>query len=201
MSDQDTPQEQKPSPRGAQEPNQARGGTTVGGNTAESWSDLSYKHKDLDIKRWQLRVQIASLIVAGLGFFFLWSSVNNNTRSLGATVQNNMLTHLTDLNKLLREKPWIYPYFYANQAPDPKDTRYQELLFAAMSYADVLDIVSIQSTQYKEQFESPEAWDKWTCDMLEHSPILQQYLQEHRTWYGKGLIRKLDQVNSKKECK
>lgn len=164
-------------------------------------NDLWYKQKDLFIKRWQLTVQIASLVVAGLGFFFLWSSVNNNSRSLGATVQNNMLTHVTDVSKLMQEKPWVYPYFYEDKPIDPHDPHYQELLITAMQFADVLDIVTLQSSQYKNQWQKPDAWDKWACDRLEHSPILRQVLREHLDWYGDGIKDKFNLVESKQKCK
>ncbi len=170
--------------------------------------DQRYKHEDLRIKRRQLRVQIVSLIVAGLslivaglGFLFVVLSLNNNARSLGATVQNNMLNHVTDLNKLMQEEPWAYPYFYENKPVDPKDPHYQELLIIAMHFADVLDIVTLQSSQYKNQWQKPEAWDRWTCDTLERSPILRQFLREHLDWYGDGIKGKFNLVNSKQKCK
>jgi len=163
--------------------------------------DQRYKHEDLRIKRRQLRVQVASLIVAGLGFLFVVLSLNNNTRSLEATVQNNMLTHVTDLSKLLQENPWAYPYFYENKPVDPKDPHYQELLITAMHFADVLDIVTLQSSQYKNQWQKPDAWDRWTCDMLERSPILRQFLREHLGWYGDGIKDKFKLVDSKQKCK
>jgi hypothetical protein len=68
----------------------------------------------------------------------------------------------------------------------------------------VLDIASIQSTRYPEHWDDPEAWDRWTCDLLHGSPALREYLQAHRDWYNqkgrKGLIKKLDQVDAKTKC-
>jgi hypothetical protein len=174
-------------------------------------NDLLYKKRDLRIKHRQLRVQfaslilqLASLIVAGLGFYFVVLSLNNNTRSLDATVENNTLNRVADVSKIVLADPWMHPYFYEDKALDPKDRRYQKLLVATEAVADVLDIVSTQSTRYPKQWNQPEAWDKWTCDMLAHSPILRKYLTEHSDWYDqkspKGIIQKLKHVEDNTKC-
>jgi hypothetical protein len=109
-----------------------------------------------------------------------------------------MLTHVGDLGKLLLQRPDMYPYFYLNQQPDEKNTKLkQELEIMAIVFADVLDEASVQSTRFKDQWEDPKSWDKWTEDMLKRSPILREFLKDpkHDGWYGPLLMQRLQKVS------
>jgi len=157
-------------------------------------------------------------MIAVIGFFGLWSSVNSNTKSVRANVQSNMLNHVTALDSLFLAHPDFYPYFYegkqppvekdcdrTNAASQPRASAdkqsvvtepcYRDLYIAAMRVADVLDIVGVQNIRFKNEWENPEAWDKWTIEQLKCGPILLRFLNDHRDWYGTGLIEKRDAVD------
>jgi hypothetical protein len=173
---------------------------------------------DLRYKFWHLFAQYSSLTIAVIGFFGLWFSVNSNTKSVRANVQSSMLTQVTALDSVFLAHPDFYPYFYEGRQPPvrtgcyrvdaaskPKamvnrqpvevtEPCYQDLYVAAMRVADVLDIVGVQNIRFKNEWENPEAWDKWTFDQLKCGPILLEFLNDHRDWYGTGLIEKRDKV-------
>lgn len=173
---------------------------------------ISWKDDELDVryKFWHLTAQYSSLVVAIAGFWAVWSSLENNTKSVRANVQNVMLTHVTGLNRFFMERPELYPYFYeGKKPPDPKvpcrkntsvqqrgagSPCYLDLFLAATSIADVLDIVDTQSIRFRDQWEDPDAWDTWIKDSMKQSPILREYLRKKCRWYGKRLIRQLKQV-------
>lgn len=145
-------------------------------------------------KSWHLLFQSCSLLVAIIGFFALWSSVSNNAKSARAAVQNNVIVQITNLDKFFSEKPDLYPYFYERKPLKANDPHYQEIIVVAQWQADILDIVSIQSSRFASEWDNPEAWDIWIKDMLRNSPALRDFLMKRRTWYGSKLIGKLDEV-------
>ena len=76
---------------------------------------------DLRYKFWQLVALYINLAVAFTGFLALVITVNSNTSSLRANVQNNVLSHVSGLDKLFIEKPYLRAYFYDGKEPDPQD--------------------------------------------------------------------------------
>lgn len=174
---------------------------------------ISWKDDEVDVryKFWHLTVQYSSLVLAIFGFLVLWSSLKKNTQSVRANVQNGMLTQVAGLSKTLMDKPELYTYFYKGEPPpDPKlpcvphssgavekaqSPCYVEVLAAAISKADVLDLVSTQSTRFPDLWDDPEAWDRWVEDSIKQSPILRDYLQNNCRWYGTSLIKHLKKVD------
>ena len=151
---------------------------------------------DLRYKFWQLMALYLNLLVAVIGFFALVITVNSNTSSLRANVQNNVLSHVSGLDKLFLEKPYLRAYFYDGKEPDPQDPGYQEVIAAAEWFTDVLDIAGVQNERFRDEWEDPEAWDNWTIDMLKHSPVMRKFLEEHSRWYSQGLTRKLKRAQA-----
>jgi hypothetical protein len=129
-----------------------------------------------------------------LGFVAVILSVNANTKSLRANVENSLVTHVINLNRLNIDKPFLHPYFDEGKVPDPNDPHYGEILATAQMVANILDLASIQSLRYRDQWENPEAWDAWVTDSLRNSPILVKYLRAHPKWYGDALRDKMNQV-------
>jgi hypothetical protein len=132
--------------------------------------------------------------MALIGFIAVLGSVNANTKSLRASVQNLVTTHIINLDKLFVERPYLMPYFYDGRPADVKDPKYGEILAAAQIFADTMELLSDQVIRFREQWENPEGWDIWMDDTLRKSPVLVQYLRDHRTWYGESLMKRVDRI-------
>lgn len=155
------------------------------------WSD----NPDLRYKFWHLTIQTVSLIGAVIGVVLVLVSLHKNTKTLRNSVAQNVTGLVTGLDRMFIERPHLYPYFYEDVDPkelrdskDPKEReRYREIEAAATMVLDVLDVVNTQSTQFPEEWDTPEAWDHWVADEFARSPILCRVLDEHKNWYGPGL--------------
>src|SRR5882724_10629732 len=142
--------------------------------------------------KWQkigVGLQFLSVLVAAAGFYILIGTLEANTSSVQATVENGIINQVTALDRLLLDKPKLYPYFYESREPATADSLQARV--AAQLFADVLDVVSIQNSRFGAQWENPEAWDSWAVDMLTHSPVLRRFVREHQTWYGHRLLAHL----------
>ena len=155
---------------------------------------------ELRYKFWELVALYSNLAVAIVGFLgVVWSLNNNrqtlhaNTKSLRANVQNAVLSHVVNLDKVFIDKPYLLPYFYEDKPPDPND-HYQEVIATAQLTMDVLDIASVQSTRFRDEWEDPDGWDRWIIDMFKHSPVLRQYLAKHKDWYGQSVRARLEKA-------
>jgi hypothetical protein len=154
---------------------------------------------DLRYKFWHLFATYASLVVAIFGIVFVVRSLDNNTKSVRNSVQQNMLSLVTGLDRIFVDNPELHPYFYECQEikEDPNDRRYQQVFAAAVQTLDVLDIAESQITRFSEDWDTPQAWDNWVNDAFTHSPVLRLVLRKHITWYGKGLKERIVKVEQK----
>jgi hypothetical protein len=158
---------------------------------------IHYKHM-------HLIALYANLLVAIVGFVVVLISLDRNTQSVRANVQNGVTSQIAGLSKVFMDEPELYPYFFDGREAPPKQpcvphnsthtACYDKLRAVAMYKADVMDIVATQRTHFPHMWDDPEAWDVWVKDSMRSSPILQQYLQENCRWYGKTLIKDLQQA-------
>lgn len=179
--------------------------------------EVRYKFWDLTAQYCTLAIAFLSLLVAIGGFYIVWrtlkdnrGSLERNTQSVRADVQNGITKQVAGLSKVFMDKPELYQYFFSDvEPPDPqqpcippgsKEQKkvqspcYAEVLAVAIYKADVMDIVATQRTHFPDLWDDPEAWDKWVDDSIKKSPIMREYLLKKCTWYGKTLIKHLRDV-------
>lgn len=138
-------------------------------------------------KLWHLLLLTANLVVGAAGFFAVWRSLHNSSHSLRNSVQQSIVTQVVALDRLLVEKPELYPYFYDCKPLAVGDPLYPTVRSAGMMYLDIFDIVASQSTIFKSSWENPELWTRWIVDTFEHSPALRDLLRDYSHWYGPRL--------------
>lgn len=144
----------------------------------------------------------SNLLVAIVGFIVVLISLDRNTQSVRANVQNGVTSQIAGLSKVFVDEPELYPYFFEKVEPPPKQPCvahssppcYDKLRAVAIYKADVMDIVATQRTHFPHMWDDPEAWDVWVDDSIKNSPIIREYLLKQCTWYGKTLIRHLQAV-------
>jgi hypothetical protein len=154
---------------------------------------------DLRYKFWHLLATYASLVVAIFGIVYVVRSLDSNTKSVRNSVQQNMLSLVTSLDRVFVDNPELHPYFYEclEIKADPNDRRYQQVFAAAVQTLDVLDIAESQINRFSEDWDTPQAWENWINDSFTHSPVLRQVLYKHISWYGKGLKDRIVKVEQK----
>jgi hypothetical protein len=157
------------------------------------------RNVELRFKFWQLLATYVSLGVAIFGILYVVRSLDNNTKSVRNSVQQNMLSLVTGLDRVFVDNPELHPYFYEclEIKEDPNDRRYQQVFATAVQTLDVLDIAESQINRFSEDWDTPQAWENWINDSFTHSPVLRQVLHKHISWYGKGLKDSIVKVEQK----
>jgi hypothetical protein len=151
---------------------------------------------DLRFKFWQLLALYCNLLVAVFGIGFVVLTLRNNGQSVRNSVQQSMVKLVTDMDKVFVDKPELYPYFYECKEIDSSSPQYLVVSAASIQMLDLLDIADTQSSTFRDQWDTPEAWDNWIADQLLRSPITRATLRRHHTWYGTRLNASLDKVEA-----
>lgn len=157
---------------------------------------ISRKSEDPDLrfKYWQLVATYSQLAIAIAGIFFVWGALTNNAKSLRSATQQSMVKLVTDMDKVFVDKPDLYPYFYQCQDIDSTNGLYHQASAAAVQMLDLMDIAATQNSTFKDQWDTPQAWDDWIKDQLLRSPIVRDRLKAYHTWYGGRLNTKYQEV-------
>jgi hypothetical protein len=87
-------------------------------------------------------------------------------KSIRASVENAIVTHVTSLDRVFMKRPSLSPYFYEQKQISKKDKEYPEVSATAVMVLDVFDLVATQNKHYPEFWDTPEAWDNWMIDVL-----------------------------------
>jgi hypothetical protein len=148
---------------------------------------------DLRHKFWNLTLHFSAVAVAAIGLGLVVGELGRNTASVRSAMRNSLLTQVRDLDKVILEHPKLFPYFFERRevASAPEELKPQ-LRAAAELFLDVFDDVQDQITKYPNDWDHPEAWNRWMVDMFKSSPYLRSLLEhEACSWYGDGLKRRL----------
>ena len=167
-----------------------------------------YRRKDLFYKRFGAVVSTAGFVLIILGLYVNYRQVAINTRqlelqteqlrlntlqsekmakSVRANVTNSTVTHVTRLDEIFIERPYLTPYFYEGKPVDAKDKKHLEVYATAVMMLDVFDVVGNQTRHYPEFWDEPGAWDEWVIDVFANSPVLRDTLDKHKNWYGEKM--------------
>jgi hypothetical protein len=184
-----------------QSPNSGTDGVPV-----QTRPKISYKANDPDLrfKFWQLFALYSNLLVAIVGISFVVTTLHNNGQSVRNSVQQGMARLVTDMDRVFVDKPELFPYFYECREIDSSNPQYFTAFAASIQMLDLLDIANTQSSTFRDQWDTPEAWDNWIADQLLRSPILRATLRRHNTWYGTRLnasLVKAEQIVKEKLAK
>jgi len=172
---------------------------------------LAYWKADLFIKKLGLGISILGFLLIIIGVFATRRQLAINTqqlqlstsqsaqvaKSIRANVENGAVTHVLALDKVFMDRPYLMPYFYESKSIDRKDPKYAEVQATAGAVLDLFDMLASQSKHYPEFWDTPEAWDAWMVDVFSTSPILREYLDTHKTWYGNNVKALREQARSK----
>ena len=126
-------------------------------------------------------------IVIGFGFTgwtirHLRKQTEDMTKATNAGVYQNITTSMFQIDQLFIENSELRPYFYGNLKM-PKNSKLQAKVYGmAEMFIDLLDNVKIQADNMPQQYPW-NTWRRYFNDILESSPVLQEYLSAHKGWY------------------
>jgi hypothetical protein len=125
-----------------------------------------------------------SLIVSILGFIAVIYTIHDAATAFKSDTYSKATPWILDLDKTFVEQSQLRPYFYDNITNiNSSDTNQA---FALAEYIlDTYDSFLSQRTRYGHQILNPD-WSKWMEDTFTSSPLLVDYLKEHKDWYRSG---------------
>jgi hypothetical protein len=140
--------------------------------------------------QWNFRISLASLIIQILGFFTVIWTIHESTRVFQRSVYTDAVGWVIELDKEFLAHPQLRPYFYEGKPVVPGDADYNQAVLMAEYILDSYDTFLEHRLSSVNQ-PIHNTWLIWMHDMFSTSPILQQYILDHKTWYDDGKLYQL----------
>jgi hypothetical protein len=134
----------------------------------------------------QIAAGIASVAVVG-SVLLVRKQVKlqaDNSRAELVTVMTGLMV---SVSRAFIEHPDMRKYFHDGEKPTGTDRELARAI--AVTIADAMDHVA----EYLDRMSDPAqtAWKAYVNDTYAKSPVLQEYLQTHKSWYGPKLLAQL----------
>jgi len=130
----------------------------------------------------------ASILALG-GLFFVWKQVRLQQDNSRVEVITGLTTLITEVDRVFIEHPETWKYFNNGAQPPPKsETEGERVRAIAMTMANVLDHIVEHVERLKS--ETQESWQRYIAEAYETSPVFQEVLTEHDSWWP-GLQRQV----------
>ena len=124
-------------------------------------------------------------------------SVNLNAAALDLTVNQNIMSHTLDVDKLFVDYPDLRPYFFEFTPITPSNKDYNRALAIADYQLDFFDVF-LSQVYYSQSFlsdpQSGDAWDNYMGISFLQSPIMCHELKvaSIEQTYTAGVIKKFE---------
>jgi hypothetical protein len=119
-------------------------------------------------------------LVVSVGVLAWQTKISNDIA--GATVLSTAMANDRDVDRVMLQFPGMRAYFYERK-PCPRRGRERErLLILTAMYADVLE-GGLMATRRVPASESYEDWRSYSRYILDHSPTMFSFVQEHPDWF------------------
>jgi len=108
-----------------------------------------------------------------------------------ASLYENIISKMLDIDKIFFDDPGMKPYFYKNQKIDENDPNYDKAMSLAELLVDFMDLVVVLEKEAEKQTgptDIPWAdWKSYFKDIYNTSPIIRTYWSERGHWYTNTL--------------
>ena len=110
-------------------------------------------------------------------------------QSAAATIYNQMVVAILELDKIHLNNPKVRTFFYENRPLDPRDELAPQVHAIAEITLDTFEIVLAQIRLNPNRFRTAEPQDRrWITDSFQHSQVLRDDFDAHTQWYGSDLL-------------
>lgn len=146
--------------------------------------------------------QVAATLITAFGLWWLYKQV----KAAGLQVQEarlqveetrrqslietlgQLVSLMTEINKVFIDRPHLRPYFYEQRETDGVTSHHAEAVPVAEMLLDVFDHVLTHVSRMPEIWgDHQEAWERWIASMFEASPLLCEYYLKKWDWYTKEM--------------
>ena len=130
---------------------------------------------------------IAMVILTGVGFLFLNLQLKDAAQTHQITTYENIYSRMHDIHKLFLENTELRGYFYdgwTTAHADPQTLK--KLTILAEMMADFFQQIHLQLGMMTPN--TAKGWRNYMSSIMEKSPILCTFFQEHKDWYPSRFI-------------
>lgn len=158
--------------------------------TAEpaKWTDVSQA-----ISAW------FGVLIAIVGFGAVVYQIRQVREAVRADTHGRIYEHALEVQKLFVEHPQFREYFYGGAAMDPSAEEYARLLAFTELLADYLEHISLQCAYVPDHVR--RTWENYTCRLLMHSPVLDQFLSDNEGLYSTEFMGLCNRVRGRRTTK
>ena len=128
----------------------------------------------------------AAVAVAILGFVTVVYQIRQLSAAVRADTHGRIYDHALEVQRLFLENPSYRTYFYDGTIPNLNGEERARLLAFAELVADYLEHVTLQCEVVPEHVTA--AWRAYIGFFLNHSPVLCEFLSEHRSHYSSKFV-------------
>jgi hypothetical protein len=108
--------------------------------------------------------------------------------AIRASVIQGITTQMLTIDQVFVEYPQLWPFFYEDSVPFPKDhPEYRRALSAAEMFVDLIDCVVSLKDHMRADIDLP-GWNKYANELYEQSFPLRAFVEKHEDWYETDTI-------------
>lgn len=136
---------------------------------------------------------VATLLVTAAGLWAVFIQIRKLRVALWSDTQGRLCDQSFELLRFLAERPETYDYFYKNKPLEQHDPNRAYILYAAEALANFMEHLILQRANLPEHQWS--VWHRFIISSYENCPVLQDFLQTHRSWYASEFLAPTDTCN------
>ena len=120
-----------------------------------------------------------------LSLWFLWYQLRLQARDSRRQLVTGFTSLLNEVAHAFIEYPNMRQFFHDGARPAGEDLQQAQAI--AVTLANAMDHIAANL----DRVEHEARWRKYFKDVYDKSAVLQDYLEEHKTWYGPKLLEAL----------
>lgn len=146
------------------------------------------------IQRYRDVSQALTPVLVILSAGVVWQQLRLNFEVQSRTMFDALTQDMKAIQSMVIASPEVYPYFYEGRSLDNVSTEERfRILAIAEARLDHIDGFLLRAETYKDAHARAEKGqegpiDSWVSDMLSSSPVMRDFLLDHREWYSERLM-------------
>jgi hypothetical protein len=141
---------------------------------------------------------MASLIgavAAGVGLFAIWRTLRHAQEQNENSIYQLVTNRMASITEKFLEHPEIRPYFYEDSRLDEEHPSFAVVNAKIKVMCEMLfDHAEVVLARPNVMGALGESYQAYFCDLVSHSPALQEYWRTRRNWYVAPLQQIFDEV-------
>ena len=147
-----------------------------------------------DIQRYREASQLLAPVLIILSAGVVWQQLRLNFEVQSRTMFDALTQDIRAMEASIISWPDVYPYFYQSWSlEEASQIEQYRIVTIAMTRLDHIDGFLLRANTYKDAHAraekgQDESIKSWIFDLFAMSPVMQEFLLEHKQWYSDELL-------------